>query len=276
MNSVRPLHAALAALGLAVVATCGSSSLPPPPPGTPLELHAAGERGPRIPNGAIFAASDLTTLRSFIDAGDTGLAGQLGGTGVGHMCMPPYTADGGPCWPDVTSAPGDAYVALDAQTGFCTDPGTPRLAVSGTHIELQVPYTVEFGCHINGSLAAPSAALFWFPTRGLKPGLYSVSFTLASTGDVYRSDSTYLSVPGPPAGSEADLDGEATAALTSVVGMRRGIFSVARVDGAQLAALCGRTVVGPAYLVTYETETPRQMVVALAGASPQTCATTRV
>jgi hypothetical protein len=152
-----------------------------------------------------------------------------------------------------------------------------RLAVSGTHIVLQFAFADLSGCHLNGSLALPSASLLWFPNDKLHPCLYSVSYVLQhSGGDTHHSDSTYLSVPSPAAGPPADLDREATSALTTVVGLRRGILSVARVDGAQLAGLCGETVGGPANLVTYETDPPRQMTVALAGPTPRTCATSRI
>jgi len=274
MKQTRPLRVVLAVLGLSVLAACGSS-MPPPPPGTPLDLHEVSQAGPRIPNGAIFAAGDLTTLRSFIDATDFNMAQQLGGTSVRYECAPPAS-----CWPDMIYQPGRAYVALEADAGFCVQEGTPHLALTGTHIVLQFPYIQESGCHINGSVAAPSAALFSFPTDRLKPGLYTVSYVYQSTEDTYRSDSTYLSIPAPAAGAAAEMDREATAALGSVVRLRTsGLFSMSRVDGTQIAGLCGVTVAGPAYLVTYETDpgaTPRHMTVALAGTTPRTCATTRV
>jgi hypothetical protein len=269
---MKQLLVALAALGLVA---CGSS-MPPPPPGTPLALHAVDQAGPRIPNGAIFAATDLVTLRSLIDATDSSMAEQFGGTAVRYVCTSPPSG----CWSDVLYQPDRAYVALEGDAGFCVQDGTPQLALSGTHLELQLPYIQESGCHLNGTVAAPSAGLFWFPTGGLKPGLYTVSYVYQSTEDTYRSDSTYLSIPAPATGAAAEMDREATAALASVVGLRKsGLFSMSRVDGTQIAGLCGVTVAGPAYLVTYETDpgtTPRHMTVALAGTTPRTCATTRV
>jgi hypothetical protein len=264
------LSAALAAL---VLGACGAA----PPPGTPLDVQMVSERGPRIPNGGIFAAADLATLRSLIDAVGGGLAGQVGGTAVRQVCLPPYTA----CWPDATSqAPGHAYLALDVQGGFCVTEGTPQLGVSGTHLELQIPFSDVFNCHVSGSMALPTATLFSFPTGGLKPGLYSASFVLQYSNDTYRSASTYFSLPGPAAGQPADMYREATGALASVVGTQRvGLFSMSRVDGTRIGKLCGTTVAGPAYLVTYEAnpgEGVQQMTVVLAGPAPRTCMTTRV
>jgi hypothetical protein len=264
------LSAALAALALGA---CGT----PPPPGTPVTVRMVSERGPRIPNGGIFAAADLVTLRSLIDAVGSGLAGQVGGTVLRQVCLPPYTA----CWPDVTSqSPGQAYLALDVVGGFCVTEGTPQLGLSGTHLELYVPFSDVFNCHVSGSMALPTATLFSFPTGGLKPGLYSASFVLQYSNDTYTSASTYFSLPGPAAGPPVDMDGEATAALTSVVGTQKvGLFSLSRVDGAQVGRLCGTTVAGPAYLVTYEAnpgESVQHMTVALAGPAPRTCTTTRV
>jgi len=269
------LSAALAALAL------GACGAPSPPPGTPVRVQMVSERGPRIPNGGIFAAADLVTLRSLIDAVDSGLAGQVGGTVVRHICLPPYVGSGGACWPDATSQPpGQAYLALDVVGGFCVTEGTPELGVSGTHLELQIPFSDVFNCHVSGSMALPTATLFSFPTGGLKPGLYSASFVLQYSNDTYRSASTYFSLPGPAAGVPADMDREATDALTSVVGTQRvGLFSLSRVDGAQVGRLCGVTVAGPAYLVTYEAnpgESVQHMTVALAGPTPRTCTTTRV
>ena len=269
------LSAALAAL---VLGACGA---PSPPPGSPLDVQMVSERGPRIPNGGIFAAADLLTLRSLIDAVDSGLVGQVGGTVVRHVCLPPYAESGGSCWPDVTSQPsGRAYLALDVQGGFCVTEGTPQLGVSGTHLELQIPFSDVFNCHVSGSMALPTATLFSFPTDHLSPGLYSASFVLQYSNDAYRSASTYFSIPGPAVGLPADMDREATDALTSVVGSQRvGLFSLSRVDGAQVGRLCGVTVAGPAYLVTYEAnpgEEVQHMTVALAGPAPRTCTTTRV
>ena len=265
------LSAALAAL---VLGACGA---PPPPPGTPVDVHTVSERGPRIPNGAIFAAADLVTLRALIDAVDSGLAGQVGGTVVRHGCLPPAEA----CWPDVTSqSPGQAYLALDVVGGFCVTEGTPELGRSGTHFQLQIPFSDVFNCHVSGSMALPTATLYSFPTDHLSPGLYSASFVLQYSNDAYRSASTYFSIPGPAVGLPADMDREATDALTSVVGSQRvGLFSLSRVDGAQVGRLCGVTVAGPAYLVTYEAdpgESVQHMTVALAGPTPRTCTTTRV
>jgi hypothetical protein len=263
-----------AALAVLVLGACGG---PPPPPGTPLDIRMVSERGPRIPNGGIFASADLVTLRSLIDAVQGGLAGQVGGTVARHACLAPY-AD---CWADVTSqSPGQAYLAVDVRGGFCVTEGTPQLGVSGTHLELQIPFSDVFNCHVSGSLALPTATLFSFPTGRLNPGLYSASFVLQYSNDTYRSASTYLSIPGPAAGLPADMDREAADALTSVLGAQRaGMFSMSRVDGAQLGRLCGTTVAGPAYLVTYEADpggSVQRMTVALAGPTPRTCATTRV
>lgn len=275
---LRPIAtAAWAALAACALAACGS---PPPPPGSPIEVHLAAAGGPRIPNGAIFAANDLDTLRALVDAAEVGLAQQLGAAVVTHACRPPYTSTTGSCWPDQASRPGRAYVALDIQGGFCETEGAPRLGVSGTHLVLHVDFSEVFGCHAAGVLALPTASLVSFPTDGLRPGLYAVSYLFNYPKDSYRSYATYLSIPGPAPGAPDAMDREAAAALTAAIGPRpAGVFSVARVDGTQVGGLCGRTVAGPAYLVTYERDldgTPRHMTVVLAGTEPTTCATTPV
>ena len=142
---------------------------------------------------------------------------------------------------------------------------------------MEVGFSKRFDCRINGVMALPTAALLSFPTRGMRPGLYRVSFRLVNGDETYESDSTYLSVPGPAGSDQQTIESEAGAALTSVIGDHRvGLFSVARVDGGQVEALCGRGVSGPAYLVTLDRDLSRdrrQMSVVLAGATPHTCAT---
>ncbi|MBO0747729.1 MAG: hypothetical protein J2O47_05230 [Acidimicrobiaceae bacterium] len=266
------------ALGLGVLAACGSST---PNPGTPVEIHQISARGPRIPNGAIFAAGDLDTLRALIDAGDSMLARQLGGSVVTHVCQPPYKTPGESCWPGRTSQPGDAYIALDIQgEGMCETASAPHLTVSGRHLQVGVDFSEVAGCHIQGVMALPSASLISLRTGGLRSGLYSVSYLFQYPKDSYRSDSTYLSIPGPPAGTPEGMSQEAALALVSIIGWQpAGVFSVARVDGAQLAALCGQALPGPAYLAIYERDlsaTPRRMTVVLAGPVPRTCSTTSV
>lgn len=264
-------------LGLTVLATCGNATSGP---GKPLETHLISADGPRIGNGAIFAAGDLTTLRALVDGSESMLAQQLGGVLVTHECQAPYKAPAGSCWPGRTSQPGQAYIALDIQGGFCETAGTPQLSLSGRHLELRVNFSDVSGCHLQGVLALPTASLISFRVDGLSSGLYSLSYLFQHPNDSYRSDSTYLSIPGPPTGTPDGMSREAASALASSIGSQRvGQFSLARVDGAQLAALCGLALPGPAYLAIYERDLsakPRHMTVVLAGPVPRTCSTTTV
>lgn len=262
-----------AALALCLLAACGSP--PAPVPGSALPTAQLTAGGPRIASQSIFAASDLDTLRALVDVAARATVQQLGGVTAGYQCRPPYALGEDLCWPHESSRPGEAYLALAMQAGFCEDASAPQVYVSGHRLAVQVRLSAVSGCHINGVLALPTASLVSFSTRGVEPGLYSVSFRFASDTELYNSDATYLSVPGPPAEDQPTVETEAAGALEGVIGGRRvGLFSLARVDGAQLQGLCGETVSGPAYLATLDTDlsaTPHRMTVVLAGPTPRTC-----
>ncbi len=262
------------AIALCILTACGSP--PAPPNSSPLHTSVRADNGPRIGSQSILAAGDLDTMRALVDATASGMVRQLGGAGDAQQCHPPYALGRNDCWPDQRSRPGEAYAALAIKPGFCEDATDPRVYLSGHSLVVQVGFSKRFNCHLQGVMALPTASLVSFSTDSLKPGLYSVSFRFVSGDETYNSDSTYLSIPSPRAVDQLTMENEATAALASVIGDHRvGLFSLARVDGAQVRALCGHAVAGPAYLVTLDPDLSaprRQMAVMLAGSPPRACA----
>jgi hypothetical protein len=274
------LRTALAGLAGLALAACGTPA-PVAPPGAVLDgTRVLASYGPRIPVGSIFAAGDLETLRALVDVSDAASVRQLGGAPQTHDCMPPYTSGTNLCWPGERTQPGQAYLAVYLDGGFCVTPGPPAVYASGDRLVLRVVFKGMSGCDVHGTVALPTAALVAFPTGGLRTGLYRVSYLFQQGGDDYRSPATYLSIPSPAAGSAAAMEADASAALASVVGgQRAGVFSIARVDGAQIGGLCGQAVAGAADLVTTETSTPsgsRRMTVTLAGPTPRPCAVSAI
>ena len=263
---------------LLLVLACGSEAVPPGSTGVPMTVLASN--GPRIGAQTILAANDLETLRALVDTTAAVTVRQLGGTPSAHQCTPPYAVDHDDCWPGQTSRPGRAYVALEIEGGFCDGVTASRTYTVDRHLIVEVSFSTRSGCVVRGTKALPTASLVSFPTKGLRPGLYRVSFRLVNDNETYDSDSTYLSIPGPPASDQQTIDSAARAAVAIIIGGNRvDLFSLARVDGAQLGSLCGMTVSGPAYLATLDPDlsaTHRQMSVILAGSTPHTCATTSV
>ena len=225
----------------------------------------------------------MTTLRALVDAGDEVALGQLGGRAGEHWCSAPYVYGQNECWPKAASMNGQAYVALNISGGFCTTVETPQVYLVGARLEVRVSFASVANCRVNGVLALPSASLIGFDVRSLKAGLYGVEYVFDTNGDVYRSAETYLSVPSPQAVDQAAMEGEAVAAVNQTMNLRQDtLFSVTRVAGSALAGVCGGSVPGAVYLVTYvalqaRAASPgysRSMRVAAAGAMTRECSST--
>ena len=258
---------------------CGSQPPPhdPHPNGTSIETRVLAQFGPRIPNGTIYAAGDVTTLKALVDAGNTIASQQLGGRPGTYQCMVPFTYNGEACWKGVVSSPGTAYIAFAIQGGFCQTTDSPLVLVSGFRLDLTITAHSVPNCRINGVVALPTAALIGISTGSLKPGLYSVDYVLKHDSDVYQSASAYLSLPSPTAADQSTMEAGAVDALTHTIGMQsNGLFSESRVDGTQLKALCDQAPSGPQFLVTFADSATRQMQVELATTPPHACTATSI
>ena len=260
---------------------CASQPLPPNDPhpnGTSIETRVLAQFGPRIPNGTIYAAGDVTTLKALVDAGNSFASQQLGALPPGtHQCMAPYAYGAEGCWKGVVSSSGTAYVAFAIQGGFCQTTDPPQVFVSGFRLYLTITSHSVPNCRINGVVALPSAALIGISTDNLKPGLYAVDYVLKHDSDVYQSASAYLSLPSPTAADQSTMEAGAVDALTHTIGMQsNGLFSESRVDGTQLKALCDQAPSGPQFLVTFADSATRQMQVELATTPPHACTATSI
>ena len=264
----------LIAAVLGVVA-CGSPT--PPHQGSSIPTDVLVHSGPRIPNGAIYSAGDLTTLKALVDAGNSIASQQLGAQPGTHQCMAPYSYGQDACWPAVQSSAGKAYIALALQAGFCETADPPEILASGFKLELTVVVHKQAGCHIAGVMTLPTASLVAFSTSALTSGLYAVDYVFQSDSDTYRSAATYLSIPSPTAGDQSAMEAAAVDALTRTIGTSDGgLFSESRVDGSTLQSLCGETTNSPEFLVTYLSVSTRQMQVVLATSPTHKCTATPV
>ena len=241
-------------------------------------MRVLAQFGPRIPNGTIYAAGDVSTLKALVDAGNSVASQQLGGQPRGtYQCMAPYTYTADMCWKGVVSSSGTAYIAFAIQGGFCQTTDSPQVFVSGFRLDLTITSHSVPNCRINGVLALPTAALIGISTSSLKPGLYAVDYVLKHDSDVYQSASTYLSLPSPGAADQSAMETGAVDALTHTLGTEsNGLFSESRVDGSQLQTLCGEAPTGPQFLVTFASAASRQMKVELATAPPHACTATPI
>ena len=250
--------------------------------GQPLPTTILSYGGPRLAYyGSLDAANDLPTLRAIIDAStDQGIR-QVGGLPApSHQCSPPYAFGSSPCWPDVVSSPGHAYVSLGFGSSWCTTASDPQIYRRGFHLDVTVAYHRIPNCRINGVVALPASGLLSFPTQGLPSGLYAIDYVTQSPGeDPYVSAQTYLSLPPPSPAFQDVLEPQAAIALTSTLSLSQDtIFSLARVDGSTLGSLCSYSTPGPVWLVVYAKSygTSRSMQVALASPSPRLCSSTPI
>jgi hypothetical protein len=271
----------LPTLALLVLAACGGT---PPvkvkPVGRVIESRVESEAGPRIPVGSLFVAGDLATLRALVDGASEETARELGVRNSGKPCLTPDSAGPLTCWPKQTTRPDQAYAALYISGGWCQQRNSVTVSVQERHLYVAADFSAVPNCRIMGIMAMPTAALVSFSTKGLPAGLYEVSYSTSVDGDTYRSVSTYLSLPSPSADSQADMEAATAGALESAINAHgASLFSVSRVDGSQLQALCSAAPAGPTYLVIYPTARagePRKLNVVLAGSPVQICSTTSI
>jgi hypothetical protein len=268
------------AVALLLLAACGTAGKPQDQGKRTLESKVLASYGPRIPDGAILAAGDLTTLRALVDATTEAMTRQVGAQQVQHQCSAPFVYGRDACWPGKASSDGHGYLALDIQGGFCINLDSTTVWVRDLHLEVETHFSKVNDCHANGVLAFPTASLIEFSTAGLPASLYSVSYSTYVAEDAYHSESTYLSMPSPAPAGQAAMESEAAAGLKAAVGAARtSIFSVSRVDGSQLDGLCGVAPAGPAYLATFASDPengPRRMTVALAGEPARVCSVSAI
>lgn len=270
------VRCSLCLVALVVAAACATTTTPTHT-GDSIETHVLAQSGPRLLNGAVYAAGDLNTLKALVDAGNAVAVTQVGGVASTRQCMAPFTNGHDVCWPGISSSAGRAYIAIAIQGGFCRTVDPPQAYVSGGHLELEVTYHDQSDCHIQGVLALPTASLIAISTSGLEAGIYSLDYVFESSTDTYRSAETYLSIPSPAGGDQAAMEADAISALERTVKTSNaGLFSEARVNGAQLGSLCGAAVEGTQFLVVYMDPSTRRMDVVLATPVPRICTATAV